>query len=250
MASPSSKEPYHDKLPNHVAIIMDGNGRWAKKRFLGRIQGHEKGAEAVRTIIRTCREIGIPILTLYAFSTENWGRPKIEIDALMVLLKKFLISELKQMYDNDICLKAIGQIERLPAGVAEALNHAVELTKNNKGMLLNLALSYGGRSEIIHVVKEIVKKAKKGSIDVDSMSDTNISKLICEHLYSGDIPDPDLLIRTSGERRISNFLLWQIAYSEIFITDTLWPDFSREEFLHVIKDYQCRERRFGKIEAI
>ena len=250
MASPSFKAPDHDKLPSHIAIIMDGNGRWAKKRFLGRIQGHEKGTETVRTIIRTCREIGIPILTLYAFSTENWGRPKIEIAALMALLKKFLISELKEMHDNDICLKAIGQIERLPVNVAEALNRAVTLTKNNKGMLLNLALSYGGRAEIIHVVKEIVKKTKTGLIDLDEMSDTNVSKVICEHLYSGDIPDPDLLIRTSGERRISNFLLWQIAYSEIFITDTLWPDFGREEFLHIIKDYQCRERRFGKVEAI
>jgi len=250
MTFPSSKSPDHDKLPNHIAIIMDGNGRWAKKRFLGRIQGHEKGAETVRTIIRTCREIGIPILTLYAFSTENWGRPKVEVAALMALLKKFLISELNQIHDNDICLKAMGQIERLPENVAEALNHAVTLTKNNKGMLLNLALSYGGRAEIIHVVKEIVKKAKKGLIDLDAMSDAGISKLICEHLYSGDIPDPDLLIRTSGERRISNFLLWQIAYSEIFITDTLWPDFGREEFLDAIKDYQCRERRFGKVEAI
>ena len=240
----------YDKLPKHIAIIMDGNGRWAKKRFLGRIQGHKKGAETVRVIIRTCRETGIPILTLYAFSTENWQRPKVEVAALMALLKKFLVSELKTMHDNDICLKAIGQIERLPEDVAEALNNAVLLTKNNKGMLLNLALSYGGRAEIINVVKEIAKKNKKGLIDIDSMSDTNISELICGHLYSGNIPDPDLLIRTSGERRISNFLLWQIAYSEIFITDTLWPDFGKDELLNVIKNFQTRERRFGNIEAL
>lgn len=237
----------YNRLPKHIAIIMDGNGRWAKKHLLGRIQGHEKGAESVRTVVKTCREIGIPILTLFAFSTENWERPKIEVNALMALLKKFLGSELETIHDNNICLKAIGQIERLPQDVAEVLIHAASLTKNNKGMLLNLALSYGGRAEIINVVKEIAKKNKKGVIDIASMSDADISQLICNHLYSGNIPDPDLLIRTSGEYRISNFLLWQIAYAEIFVTDTLWPDFGKDELLHIIKGYQSRERRYGKI---
>lgn len=231
-----------EKLPSHVAIIMDGNGRWAKKRLINRIKGHEKGSEAVRTIVRTCREIGIPILTLYAFSTENWQRPKSEVTALMSLLKKFLESEKTEMLDNNIRLNAIGQTERLPEDVRKTLYKTMDLTKKNDGLRLNLALSYGGRSEILRMVKQIAKKVRDGHIDPDLIT----SELISEHLYTADMPDPDLLIRTSGEVRISNFLLWQIAYTEIYITDTLWPDFGKDEFVQILKDYQRRERRFGR----
>ncbi len=228
-------------IPSHVAIIMDGNGRWAKKRMLNRVQGHRKGAETVRTIVECCREIGISILTLYAFSTENWQRPKMEVAALMSLLAKFLKSEQKNMLDNNIRLNAIGQIERLPEHVRQALHEAMTLTKNNKGMLFNLALSYGGRAEIVRMVRDVAIKAKEGRIDPDSIT----YEVVSDHLYTKGMPDPDLLIRTSGEMRISNFLLCQIAYTEIFVTDTLWPDFSREEFLRILQDYQHRERRFG-----
>ena len=233
------------KLPVHVAVIMDGNGRWAKKRLLNRIKGHEKGSETVRTVVRTCREIGIRVLTLYAFSTENWQRPPSEIAALMALLKKFLISERKEMLDNNIRLNAIGQVERLPEDVRQELNRSMGLTEKNDGMILNLALSYGARTEIVKAVKEIVQDIKTGRIDADSITPDLISK----HLYTGKMPDPDLLIRTSGEMRISNFLLWQIAYTEICVTDTLWPDFGKDELLQILKNYQQRERRFGKVET-
>ncbi|MEJ2657307.1 MAG: isoprenyl transferase [Desulfobacterales bacterium] len=231
-------------LPVHVAVIMDGNGRWAKQRLLNRIKGHEKGSETVRTVVRTCREIGIRILTLYAFSTENWQRPQTEIAALMALLKKFLISERTEMLDNNIRLNAIGQIERLPEDVRQELQHSMMLTEKNDGMILNLALSYGGRAEIVKAVKEIAGQIKTGHIDAESIT----SDLISKHLYTGSMPDPDLLIRTSGEMRISNFLLWQIAYTEICVTDTLWPDFGKEELLQILKDYQQRERRYGRVE--
>lgn len=230
-------------LPSHVAIIMDGNGRWAKKRLLNRIKGHEKGSETVRTIIRTCRELKIPVLTLYAFSTENWQRPKVEVAALMTLLKKFLKSEQTEMMDNNIRLNAIGQIDLLPQDVYQSLKKVMDLTRKNNGLILNLALSYGGRAEIVKMVREIAQKMKDGLINSDSIT----PELVSEHLYTRGMPDPDLLIRTSGEMRISNFLLWQIAYAEIFITDTLWPDFSKEEFITILKNYQLRDRRFGKV---
>ena len=230
-------------LPSHVAIIMDGNGRWAKKRLLNRIKGHEKGSETVRTIVRTCREIGIRILTLYAFSTENWQRPQTEIYALMTLLKKFLISEQKEMMDNNIRLNTIGQTERLPEDVRQELQKSIMLTRKNEGLILNMALSYGGRAEIVKAVREIAIKAKDGHIDPDSIT----LDLFSKHLYTGEIPDPDLLIRTSGEMRISNFLLWQLAYTEIYVTDTLWPDFGKDEFIGIIKNYLQRERRFGNV---
>lgn len=242
-ASPAHINLDPQNLPFHVAIIMDGNGRWAKKRLLNRIKGHEKGAESVRAIVRACREIGIGILTLYAFSTENWRRPKTEIVALMALLKKFLISEQKEMLDNNIRLHTIGQTERLPEDVRQQLQETMMLTKNNDGLILNLAISYGGRAEIVKAVKEIAEKAVDGRIDPDSIT----PDLISEHLYTGKMPDPDLLIRTSGEMRISNFLLWQIAYSEIYVTDTLWPDFGKDEFVRILRDYQQRERRFGEV---
>ena len=231
-------------LPFHIAIIMDGNGRWAKKRLLNRIKGHEKGSESVRTIVRACREIGIGILTLYAFSTENWQRPQTEISALMTLLKKFLISERKEMLDNNIRLNTIGQTERLPEDVQQELQNSMMLTQKNEGMILNLALSYGGRDEIVKAVKEIAIEIIDGRVDPDSITPDLISK----HLYTGEMPDPDLLIRTSGEMRISNFLLWQLAYTEICITDTLWPDFGKDEFIQILINYQQRERRFGKVE--
>ncbi len=232
------------RLPSHVAIIMDGNGRWAKRRILNRIKGHEKGSETVRVIVRTCRKIGIPYLTLFAFSTENWQRPKPEIKALMTLLKKFLKSEQKEMMDNNIRLSVIGQIERLPEDVQDILHKTMALTKDNDKLNLNLALSYGARAEIVRMAKKIAKSAVNGKLDPDLLTEKTIS----EHLYTKKIPDPDLLIRTSGEMRISNFLLWQIAYTEIFVTDTLWPDFGEDEFVEIVKDYQNRERRFGKVK--
>ncbi|MBW1821056.1 MAG: isoprenyl transferase [Deltaproteobacteria bacterium] len=231
------------KLPLHVAVIMDGNGRWAKQRLFNRIKGHEKGVQTVREIVRTSREIGIAHLTLYAFSTENWQRPKYEIDALMALLVKFLKSEKKEMMDKNIRLNAIGQIERLPKNVQQELDKIMVLTKKNSGMQLNLALSYGGRWEIVQMVRRIALKVKDGQIDADLITPEIVSK----HLCTNSIPDPDLLIRTSGEMRISNFLLWQIAYTEIYVTDTLWPDFTKDEFLSIIKTYQQRERRFGGV---
>ncbi len=231
------------KLPGHVAIIMDGNGRWAEKRLMNRIKGHQAGAETVRRIVRTCREIGIPLLTLYAFSTENWQRPKIEVATLMSLLKKFLDSERNEMIENNIRLNAIGQLENLPEDVRISLKRTMDLTGKNEGMILNLALSYGGRAEIVNMVKAIAGKARDGKMDPDSIT----PEIVADHLYTRGMPDPDLLIRTSGEMRISNFLLWQIAYTEIFITDTLWPDFGKDEFIKILIDFQRRERRFGNV---
>ena len=231
-------------IPSHIAIIMDGNGRWAKKRLFHRIKGHEKGSETVRTIVRSCREIGIAHLTLYAFSTENWQRPKTEVAALMTLLKKFLKSEQKELTENNTRLNSIGQIERLPVDVQKELKHVMSVTKENDGMQLNLALSYGGRAEIVRMVKDIAKKVKAGKIELDTIT----PELISKHLYTSKLPDPDLLIRTGGDMRVSNFLLWQIAYTEIYVTDTLWPDFGKEELVKILADYQRRERRFGKVE--
>lgn len=231
------------KIPRHIAIIMDGNGRWAKRRFLNRIKGHEKGAETVKTIVGACQEIGIPFLTLFAFSTENWQRPKNEVIALMALLKRFLIAEKKNLIDKGIRLKAIGDLEKLPEDVYEVLLETINQTTNNNGLQINLALSYGGRNEIVHMVRRIAEKVHSGIIDPESIT----MEVVKDHLYTKGIPDPDLLIRTSGELRVSNFLLWQIAYSEICVTETLWPDFGKDEFLAIIKNFQSRERRFGKV---
>ncbi|MDZ7830208.1 MAG: isoprenyl transferase [Desulfobacterales bacterium] len=233
------------KLPAHIAVIMDGNGRWAKKRLLNRVKGHEKGAETVRTVVRTCREIGIRFLTLYAFSTENWERPKAEITALMTLLKKFLNDEKQELLENNIRLTSIGQTDRLPADVQDALNDAKLATAANDGMWLNLALSYGSRAEIVAAAQKIAVQVANGEINAASIS----PELISQHLYTADMPDPELLIRTSGEFRISNFLLWQIAYTEIHVTQTLWPDLTREELVQILKDYQQRERRFGRVSG-
>ncbi len=231
------------KLPAHVAIIMDGNGRWAKKRLLGRVKGHEKGAEAVRKVVEACGELGIRHLTLYAFSTENWRRPQKEVAALMFLLKTFLKNEEKRLMENNVRLGAIGQIERLPQDVRTALARVESATAGNDGLFLRLALSYGGRAEIARMVRAIAREAKEGDIDPDAVTE----EVIQDHLYTRGVPDPDLMIRTSGEMRISNFLIWQIAYSEIHVTDVLWPDFDRDEFFKILKEHQGRERRFGKV---
>jgi undecaprenyl diphosphate synthase len=228
-------------LPTHVAIIMDGNGRWAKKRYMSRIEGHRKGSEAVKDIVRTSREIGIPWLTLYAFSEENWKRPKTEIRALMKLLMRFLKDELRQMQENGIRLRSIGKTEKLPDDTRAALLDVIQKTAANRDMTLTLALSYGGRQEILDSIKKIAAKIETRAITANDITE----RLISDSLYAADMPDPDLLIRTSGEYRISNFLLWQIAYTEIYITPTLWPDFRKDDFLAAIQDFQQRERRFG-----
>ncbi len=230
-------------LPSHIAVIMDGNGRWARKKLLNRVNGHEKGSDTVRMVVRFCREIGISFLTLYAFSTENWQRPKSEVSALMILLKKFLTSERQEMVVNNIRFDVIGEKERLPATVQDEIQRTRNATKSNNGMCLNLALSYGARSEIVRAAQEIARQVQTGRLSVDAITQDTIAS----HLYTADIPDPELLIRTSGEMRISNFLLWQIAYSEIAVTDTLWPDFTRNEFIQILKEYQGRDRRFGRI---
>ncbi|MFO7460629.1 MAG: isoprenyl transferase [Desulfatiglandales bacterium] len=231
------------KLPNHVAVIMDGNGRWAKKRGLSRIQGHEEGAESVRAVVKAGREVGIRWLTLYAFSEENWKRPKYEIEALMGLLKRFLKAELKEMLDNGIRLQYIGRVGKLPRDVQQTLRETEEQTRHNADMVLTLALSYGGRQEITDALSEIAKQIESGALNSRDVSE----ELIMQHLYTAQMPDPDLLIRTSGEYRVSNFLLWQIAYAEIFTTPVPWPDFRREEFVKALKAYQRRERRYGAV---
>ena len=241
----SDRSPLHLKsIPRHIAIIMDGNGRWARKRSLNRIRGHKEGTESVRNIVRACREIGVEVLTLYAFSTENWQRPRQEVTALMSILKSFLKSELAEMMENNILLNAIGDIERLPGNVLKVLREVMEETRQNQAMVLNLALSYGGRNEIVRASKKIATQIKAGRLQPEEITE----ELFSDYLYTQGMPEPDLLIRTSGEMRISNFLLWQIAYSEIFVTQTLWPDFRREELIRILHDYQKRERRFGLTE--
>ena len=229
------------KLPHHIAIIMDGNGRWAKKKFLNRIGGHVKGVNAVREVVTACRELGIKVLTLYAFSIENWKRPADEVNALMGLLKEYLLKECAEMVQNNIRLNAIGRIEDLSLDVQTTLRETMKKTERCDGMILNLALSYGGRSEILHAVQGILSDFQRGKVKPEEITIQRFS----QYLWTRGIPDPDLLIRTSGEFRISNFLLWQIAYTELYVTDTLWPDFDREELLKAIADYQSRERRFG-----
>ena len=232
-------------IPPHVAIIMDGNGRWAQKRLLNRIKGHEKGAETVRSIVRTSREIGIRHLTLYAFSTENWQRPKYEVEALMRLLDHFLVTEQEELQSNHIRLDVIGQTDKLPEFVRKSLQRVMDATRTNEAMTLHLALSYGSRPEIIRMVRNIAQKAANAEIKPNDINEETIES----HLYTSGIPDPDLLIRTSGEMRISNFLLWQIAYTEIFVTDTLWPDFTRQEFIDILLAYQKRDRRYGNVKS-
>lgn len=234
-----------ETLPFHVAIIMDGNGRWAKKRLMNRVKGHEQGTQTVRSIVTAAREIGIGMITLYAFSTENWARPKLEVKALMMLLKKFIISEREELSRNQIRVNIIGQKHRLPLDVQKEVDITLSLTKNNDKMVLNLALSYGSREEIANAVKQIAQKIESKELDSKDIT----QDLISDHLYTRTMPDPDLIIRTSGEYRLSNFMLWQAAYSEIYICDTLWPDFSKDEFIEILKNYQKRDRRFGKVSC-
>jgi len=231
----------HNKLPRHIAIIMDGNGRWARKKNLSRISGHLKGVDAVKEVVTACRELGIKVLTLYAFSIENWKRPAEEVMALMKLLREYLIKESEEMIQNNIRLNAIGRLEDLPPDVQDVLKETMKKTEKNDGMILNLALSYGGRSEILHAIQGILSDFEKGRIQSEEMNIQRFS----QYLWTKGLPDPDLLIRTSGELRVSNFLLWQIAYTELYVTETLWPDFDRGELLKAIADYQSRERRFG-----
>ncbi len=230
------------KLPQHVAVIMDGNGRWAKKHGRIRTIGHQSGVKAVRNTVERAAEIGIKHLTLYAFSTENWNRPKMEINALMQLLVKTINKETKTLTDNRIKLNAIGDIQSLPSKCISELNEAIETTKGNTRMTLTLALSYSSRWELTECMRTLAKNVKSGAIDSDEISE----KMICDHLCTANIPDPELLIRTSGELRISNFLLWQMAYTELYFTEKLWPDFTKDDFDDAIIAYQTRERRFGK----
>ncbi len=229
------------RLPKHIAIIMDGNGRWAQKNRMGRISGHRAGAESVRIIVETCREIGIQYLTLYAFSVENWMRPSREVRALMNLLVQYLEEEAETMIRNDIRLNTIGQIENLPVKVREFLVKTMDATRGCGSMVLSLALSYGARDEIVRAVKKMAQNAVDGKIKAEDIS----RDLFSNSLDTAGIPDPDLLIRTSGEYRLSNFLLWQSAYSELYFTEVLWPEFRKEHLIEAILDYQNRERRFG-----
>jgi undecaprenyl diphosphate synthase len=230
------------KIPNHVAVIMDGNGRWALQKGKIRVFGHQNGVQSVRETIEAAAEIGIKVLTLYAFSTENWNRPKTEIDTLMNLLIDSLKKELKTLQKNEIQLKAIGNISRLPLKAQKGLNEVISLTANNTRMVLNLALSYGSRFEILEAVKSISKKVVNNELKIENIDE----KTINNHLYTFSLPDVDFLIRTSGEQRISNFLLWQAAYAELFFTPILWPDFKKKDFYEAITEYQKRERRYGK----
>ncbi len=230
------------KLPGHIAIIMDGNGRWAKQKGFLRAAGHEEGTTAVRDIVEGCAEIGVEHLTLYAFSTENWKRPKFEVDTLMKLLVSSLRKEIKTLLENDIRLNAIGALNTLPKKVHKELKEVIEKTKLNNKMVLTLALSYGSREELTHSVIEIINKVKNKIISIDAVDESVIN----QHLYTRNLPDVDLLIRTSGEQRISNFLLWQSAYAELYFTPILWPDYRKENLFEAIYNYQNRERRFGK----
>ncbi len=234
------------RLPRHVAIILDGNGRWAATRFMPRIFGHQQGAKAVREVVTLSRELGIETLSLYAFSNENWKRPKDEVAALMELLKKYLHGEIATMMENQIRFRAIGQIDRLPEAVVQLIRSVEAQTAEHRGMTLVLALSYGGRTEIIDATRRIAEAVQKGEVAPDQIDET----LFSFHLYAPDLPDPDLLIRTSGEVRISNFYLWEAAYTELYFTDTLWPNFGRCDFLSALLDYQKRERRFGHVHSV
>jgi len=234
-----------DRLPRHVAIVMDGNGRWAQERNKPRLYGHKIGAKSVRDIVEAARELEIEVLTLYAFSSENWKRPETEVSGLMSILKSFLVSELNRMLKNDIRLSCIGEIERLPKDVRDVLDQSMAKTAHNKTLVLNLALSYGSRNEIIRAVRCLAEKCVAGKLRPEQIDENAIS----DQLYTAGLGDPELLIRTGGEARLSNFLLWQASYSEIYFTDVMWPDFRKPVFIKALQDFQNRERRFGKIGA-
>jgi len=231
------------KVPEHVAIIMDGNGRWAKKRGLPRVAGHRAGADSVKQIVKSCDQLGIKYLTLYAFSSENWDRPEKEVTALMQLLEKFLKERLPDMLKDNVRLKAIGRLDMLPENVRRELDMAIAKTASNTAVTMTLALSYGGREEIVDAARKLAKSAAAGDIDPDTIT----NQIFASQLYTSDTPDPDLLIRTSGELRLSNFLLWQLSYAEIVITDKLWPDFRHDQLVASLKEFSLRDRRFGKV---
>lgn len=230
-------------LPTHVAIIMDGNGRWARSRQLPRVEGHKEGINSVREVVRACGEIDIKYLTLYTFSVENWNRPRGEVSALMRLLLKTVRSEVDDLKKNNVRLMTIGNLKDLPLPARRGMQKAMDLLKNNTGLTLILALSYGSRNEITEAIRAIARRVRSGQLQPDDIDEALISK----HLYTADLPDPDLLIRTSGELRVSNFLLWQLAYTEIYVSQVFWPDFRKQEFFKAIDSYQQRERRFGKV---
>jgi undecaprenyl diphosphate synthase len=230
------------KIPRHLAIIMDGNGRWAESQGLPRVRGHEAGADSVREIVRASREIGVEVLTLYSFSTENWRRPQEEVTALMGLLKRYVLKERREILDNGIRLRAIGQIKRLPMFVRLPLNALIHESRNNKRMVLNLALSYGARAEMVSAMQDIARRVAGGSLSPDQINE----ELVSSALSTAGLPDPDLVIRTSGEYRLSNFLLWQVAYAELYVTDVPWPDFRRPNLEEAFRSFGSRERRFGK----
>jgi undecaprenyl diphosphate synthase len=241
IAAPPSVDPH--RLPQHVAIIMDGNGRWAQRRGLSRIEGHRRGKDSVRAVVETSRRIGIKYLSLFAFSTENWERPRREVDALMGLLRRYLRTELRKMMKNEIRLVAIGDRTRLPEALQADLRATEEATRNNQRMTVVLAVSYGGREDLVAAARELARAARDGRLDPDEIDATTFTAA----LSTAGIPDPDLLIRTSGEMRLSNFYLWPAAYSEIYVTETLWPDFRENEYMTALAAYQQRERRFGRV---
>lgn len=232
------------KVPEHIAIIMDGNGRWAKSRFLPRTAGHKAGVETIRTVLRECKKLNVKYVTLYAFSTENWKRPQLEVDTLMGLLAAYLKSEVKTLHKENVKLTVIGDIEKLPSQCIKELEYAIELTKDNTGCNLNLALNYGGRLDIKNALVDIVKDVKEGKISIEEIDEDTITN----HLSTKCIPNPDLVIRTSGEQRLSNFLLWEVAYAEFYFTNVHWPDFDEKELQKAIYTYQNRDRRFGGIK--
>ena len=232
-----------EKLPRHVAIIMDGNGRWAKQRGLPRNEGHLAGAESAAAVARCCGDLKVPFLTLYAFSTENWRRPRGEVQFLMSSLRRFLREKRKEFLENDIRLMPIGALDELPRGVRSELRKTVEATRQCSAATLVLALNYGSHRELTDAVRAIAQKVQRGELDPDAIDEQTLR----QHLYTADLPDPDLLIRTAGEMRLSNFLLWQLSYAELYVTETLWPDFGREEFMEALREYARRERRFGAL---
>ncbi|WMJ82032.1 isoprenyl transferase [Clostridium sp. MB40-C1] len=233
-----------NNIPKHIAIIMDGNGRWAKEKKLPRTFGHKAGVETIRDIVKECSGIGVKYLTLYAFSTENWKRPAEEVNTLMSLLVEYLKKEVSELNKENVVVNNIGDTSKLPKICQLELNNAFELTKNNSGLVLNLALNYGGRNEIIYSIKEIAQKIKEGKLDVEDIEES----IINQHLYTANMPDPDIIIRTAGEQRLSNFLLWQCAYSEFWYTNVKWPDFKKQDLQKAIYDYQNRDRRYGGIK--
>jgi undecaprenyl diphosphate synthase len=233
-----------ERLPVHIAIIMDGNGRWAQKKGLPRVRGHKAGMEAIRKTVKCCSDLGIKILTVYAFSTENWKRPQDEVNYLMNLLVEYMRKEVSSLHKNKVKIKLLGEIDILPHQTRREIEEAVKLTKNNKGLQFNIALNYGGRAEILKACKSLIQDIQNGNLDMNSVDEAVFSN----YLYTGSDPDPDLIIRTSGEQRISNFLLWQGAYSELLFIDRLWPDFDENALYRAIKEYQSRNRRFGALK--